>query len=201
MTYTKTNNEPKLFILAQKALMDVINQIPDDKWDEKTSSDVTNMSGEIETYRKLINYHAYDDAWVPLTYSGKAINDESGPKMDDNFLGNNPKEGYRKHAQAAIDFMENFNDLDLTVHYSYGDYPAAEALNHITLFRTLRTIDFGRSLGINVKLPEELAQGMYNYMKADEAMLRQYHIIDPAVPVDQNASIQEKMLAFTGRQP
>lgn len=199
MAYQKTGKEPTLFILAQKALMDVVRQIPDDKWDEKTSDDVTILGGESQTYRQVINYHSFDDAWIPFTYTGKKAPD--GPKIEEDFLKDDPHGNYAKHAQAAIDFMENFTDLDSTVHYSYGPYTAAEALNHITLFRTLRAVDLGRSLGIDVKLPDELAQGMYNYSRADEKILRDYKIIAPAVPVDESASVQEKLLAFTGRKP
>lgn len=199
MAYQKTGKEPTLFILAEKALMDVVRQIPDDKWDEKTTDDVTILGGESQTYRQVINYHAFDDAWVPLTYTGKK--DPDGPKIEEDFLKDDPQGNYAKHAQAAIDFMEKFTDLDSTVQYSYGPYTAAEALNHITLFRTLRAVDLGRSLGIDVKLPDELAQGMYDYSRADEKILRDYKIIAPAVPVDESASVQDKLLAFTGRKP
>lgn len=180
--------------------MDVISKIPDDQWDTQASPVISTSSNTPTTYREVVNYHAYDDAWVPETFTGKTMQ-EVGTKYDGDLLKDNPKENYKRYAQTALDFMKTFTDLDATIHFSYGDYSAAEGLNHIILFRALRAIEFGRAFGLPVQLPEELAQGMYEFVKSQEDILRQYGVIGQALSVSDTASYQDKLLAITGREP
>jgi hypothetical protein len=42
------------------------------------------------TLRRIINYHAYDDAWVPEVLAGKTIA-EVGMKWDGDLLGDHPR--------------------------------------------------------------------------------------------------------------
>ena len=64
-------NEKDVFILADEALKKVVDQIRDDQWDLVVPDDMTRKPGT--TLRQTINYHAYDDAWVPDVLAGKTI--------------------------------------------------------------------------------------------------------------------------------
>jgi hypothetical protein len=60
-----------VFILADQALKVVVEQIRDDQWNLVVPDDMTRTPGI--TLRELINYHAYDDAWVPDVLAGRTF--------------------------------------------------------------------------------------------------------------------------------
>ena len=71
-------NEKEVFVLANRTLQGVVDQIRDDQWDmELPPSFKVRNQGKTVTLRELINYHAYDDAWVPDMLAGKTM-DEAG---------------------------------------------------------------------------------------------------------------------------
>ena len=92
------------------------------------------------TLRQVVNYHAYDDSWVPDTLAGKTI-DEVGSAHDGDLLGDDPKASFARIVATAVDAVRAFTDLDRTVHLTYGDWPAREYLTHITHFRASRVYD------------------------------------------------------------
>ena len=98
------------------------------------------------TLRQTINYHAYDDAWVPDVLAGKTMA-EVGDKYDGDLLGDHPKLNFAAIVETAVLAVRGFDDLDRMVHLSYGDYPAREYLKHITSFRGLRVYDIARFIG------------------------------------------------------
>jgi hypothetical protein len=73
-------NETDVFILADEALKNVVDQIGDDQWERRVPEDMSARQPGL-TLRRIINYHAYDDAWVPEVLAGKTI-EEVGAKYD-----------------------------------------------------------------------------------------------------------------------
>jgi uncharacterized protein (TIGR03086 family) len=191
-------NAAELFVLSEHALTNIVDQIKDDQWDLKAPPELTIKPGDW-TIRKLINYHAYDDAWVPETLAGKTMA-EVGIKYDGDLLGNDPKASWHAIVAKAIAAAKDV-DLEKTVHLSYGDYPTHEYLHHITMFRTLRTVDFARFLKLDHNLSEELMQGTWDYLKPNAEMLRSYGILPPEVKVPEDAPLFERLMGLTGRQP
>ena len=79
--------EPEVFVLADRALNRVVGQIRDDQWEiELPKSFRTRRMDHTPTLQEIVNYHAYDDAWVPDMLAGKTI-EEAG---DEKFKGDNP---------------------------------------------------------------------------------------------------------------
>ena len=191
-------NSAELFLLSEKALTEVVDQISDNQWEIVVPKGFTIQEGEW-TVRKLINYHAYDDAWVPETLAGKTIA-EVGTKYDGDLLGSDPKANWLAIVDKSVEAVKNV-DLKQTVHLSYGDYPAEEYLYHITLFRTFRAVDFGRLLNIQYHLPDALIEGIWKYIVPNAAYFRQIGVIGEEIKVPEDAPLIEKLLALTGRQP
>ena len=113
--------EQDVFILADQALNAVVEQIRDDQWDLVVPDDMTRKPGI--TLRELINYHAYDDAWVPDVLAGRTI-EEVGDKYAGDLLGDHPKLNFASIVETAVLAVRAFDDPDRTVHLSYGDWPA-----------------------------------------------------------------------------
>lgn len=190
----------EVFVGSEHALTNVVDQIGDDQWSMPMPSDFATGSGEPTSLREIINGHAYDDAWVPDVLAGKTMA-EVGDTYDGDLLGDDPKAAWRRIVDNAIAAVEGCDDLDRTVHLSYGDFPAREYLRHIISFRALRAIDIARVIGVDDQLPTDLLQGVWDTITPDIEEWRTLGVFGAAVEVAPDADLQSRLLGITGRQP
>lgn len=195
--------EAEVFVLADQALNNVIQQIGDDQWTlglpQWFGLGRTQDRSRLDL-RAIINYHAYDEAWVPETLAGKTIQ-AVGDKYDGDILGDDPKAAYAKLHQRAVAAVRALDDPAQTVHLSYGDWPAREYLKHITSFRAFRACDLARLIGASTQLPEPLVQGLWEMLVPEVEEWRQMGVYGPAVAVPAEAPPQERLLGLVGRDP
>ena len=192
-------NEKDVFILADEALKSVVDQIRDDQWEQRVPDDMSARRPGL-TLRQIINYHAYDDAWVPDVLAGRTI-EEVGDRYDGDLLGDHPKPNFAAIVETAVLAVRAFDDLDRTVHLSYGDYPAREYLRHITSFRGLRVCDIAKFIGADTTMSDALVQGLWDEIAPDAEQWRQMGVFGPAVAVLDSAPLQDRLLGLTGRRP
>lgn len=192
-------NEKDVFILADEALKHVVDQIGDDQWDTKVPDDMSPRRPGV-TLRQIINYHAYDGAWVPDVLAGKTI-EEVGTTWDGDLLGDHPKLNFASIVETAVMTVRGFDDLERTVHLSYGDYTAREYLKHITCFRGLRIYDIADFIGADTTMPDDLVQGLWDEIAPEAEQWRQMGVFGPAVDVPEAAPLQDRLLGLTGRRP
>lgn len=93
------------------------------------------------------------------------------------------------------------NDPDRTVHCSFGDFTAREYFWQINGFRGLRTHDIARVLGVDATLPDELVQSLWDEISPHAEEWRSIGVFPPAVSVPDDASLQDRLLGLTGRNP
>lgn len=194
-------NEAQTFLLADQTLSHVIDQIKPDQWSMHMPAWF--QAGRTQTdpdLRTIINYHAYDEAWVPDTLAGRTI-DQVGTKHDGDLLGQDPAAAYRALRDQAAEAVNAIADLDRPVHLTYGDYPTREYLLHITSFRGFRAYDIAKLIGAPTKLPDELVQGMWDLLSPHAQEWHQMGVYPAAVQVPETASLQDKLVAMSGRQP
>jgi len=65
--------EQEIAVKAARRFAHVVGQIDDSKWDTTMPADFKTRSNEPTTLRETINYHAYDDAWVPDMLAGRTM--------------------------------------------------------------------------------------------------------------------------------
>src|SRR6185437_3279507 len=154
-------NEIDIFVLAENALSAVVEKIKDEQWDMDLPESFRRRDKAPVTLRTIINYHAYDDAWVPDILAGKTMDEAGKTKYDGNLLGDDPKGVFRIIADKAIAAAKD-SDLTRTVHLTYGDFPTSEYFKHITLFRAMRVHEIGKVIGLSGDMPAELVQGVWD---------------------------------------
>lgn len=191
--------EQDVFIFADQALLRVAEQIRDDQWTAAVPAEMAPRQPG-STLRQIINYHAYDDAWVPDVLAGKTI-EEVGEAHDGDLLGDDPKTAFARIVATAVGAVGDFSELDKTVHLSYGDYPARDYLQHITYFRGLRVYDIARFIGADTTMPSELVQGLWDELAPHAEEWRRIGVFGPAVEVPEDAPLQDRLLGLTGRDP
>lgn len=193
--------EPEVFIKAEHALKAVVDQIRDDQWAMEMPPEFYTRADTRPTLHEVINYHAYDDAWVPDMLAGRAMDEVGADAFKGDLLGDDPKGNFAAIVAKACAAAEALSDLDRTVHCSFGDYPAREYLWQITSFRGLRAHDIAEVIGVDSSLPADLVQGMWDQLTPHAEEWRAIGVFGPKVEVPDNAPLQDRLLALTGRQP
>jgi hypothetical protein len=199
------SSEPELFVLADRTLDNVVQQIRDDQWTLAIPEwiGLGRVSREGLTLRTLINYHAYDDIWVPDMLAGRTMADVGADKWkDEDLLGADPKASFARivdaatHAAAAVTPAQ----LHQTAHLSFGDFTVQHYFWQITQFRAFRAYEFAELIGVDSTLPGELVAGVWEQLQPLAEQWRAIGVFGPAVEVAQDASLQEKLLGLSGRR-
>lgn len=186
----------QLFVRANQELKRVIDQIGDEQWDMDMPPGTSRKPTKL---RQAVNYHAYDDAWVPDVLAGKT-KEEVGDKYESVLTAEDPKSEYAKYNGLAIQAVEAFTELERQVHLSYGDYPAREYLQHIISFRGFRAYDFAKLIGVDTTLPDDLVQALWDEFTPVVEEYRKMGVFPPAIEVPNDADLQTRLLALVGRQ-
>lgn len=195
-------DEPEVFVLADRALNCVVAQISDDQWSiELPPSFRTRRMDHTPTLREIVNYHAYDDAWVPDTLSGKTMDEAGREKFDGDLLGDDPAGAFAAIVERACAAARDFRDLEMTVHLSFGDFSARHYFWQINQFRALRAHDIAKVVGVDADLPEDLVRGVWEEVSPNAEEWRTIGVFPAAVAVPENAPLLDRLLGLTGRDP
>lgn len=194
--------EPEVFVLADRALNGVIGQIGENQWEMSMPPNfATRMSDHVPMLREIVSYHAYDDAWVPDMLAGRTMEEVGKERFSGGLLGDDPKAAFAAIVDRACAAARSLDDLDRTVHCTFGDFPAREYLWQINSFRGLRAHDIARVIGVEPDLPDELVGGLWDEISPHADEWRSFGVFPPAVPVPDDAPLLERLLGITGRDP
>jgi hypothetical protein len=194
-------NEPKLFVLADRTLDGVIAQIGDDQWEREMPVEFMRRGGDhVPTLREIVNYHAYDDAWVPDMLAGRTMDEAGRDRFDGDLLGAEPKQAFSALVDLACAAAVALDDLDGVVHCSFGDYPTRHYFWQVTMFRGLRAHDIARVIGIDHGMSDELVQGLWDEISPHAEEWRTIGVFPARVEVPDGAPLLDQLLGLTGRQ-
>jgi uncharacterized protein (TIGR03086 family) len=195
-------SEPEAFVLADQALNRVVAQIRDDQWSMPMPADfLARRENGPPTLRQIINYHAYDDAWVPDMLAGRTMAEAGQDKFKGDLLGDDPKANFAAIVDKACAAARALDDLNRTVHCSFGDYPAREYFWQINGFRGLRAHDIARVIGVEPDLSPELVEALWEEISPHAEEWRSIGVFPAGVPVPENAPLLDRLLGLTGRYP
>jgi hypothetical protein len=128
--------EPEVFVLADRTLNEVVAQIRDDQWDMPMPPEFARRdTAQVPSLRTIIGYHAYDDAWVPDMLAGRSMAEVGSDAFTGDLLGEDPKARFAVIVDRACAAASALDDLDRTVHCSFGDFTAQNYLWQITCGR------------------------------------------------------------------
>jgi uncharacterized protein (TIGR03086 family) len=195
-------NEAEVFVSADRTLAGVVARIRPDQWDltMPASFAMRNRPGA-PTLREIINYHAYDDAWVPDMLAGRTMDAAGSSQFDGDLLGDDPVASFEAVVQKACASAATVEDFGAVVHLSFGDYTVREYFWQINSFRALRAHDIAAVIGVDAGLPAELVQGVWDEVSPHAEEWRSIGVFPAAVPVPEDAPLLDRLLGLTGRQP
>jgi uncharacterized protein (TIGR03086 family) len=194
--------EAEVFVLADRALAHVVGQVRPDQWAmSMPPTFATRSHPTVPGLREVLNYHAYDDAWVPDMVAGRTMEEAGATKFDGDLLGDVPIERFGAIVDAACAAASEVRDYDAVAHLSFGDYPVREYFWQINSFRALRAHDIARAIGVEPNLPAALVQGVWDEVSPHAEEWRAMGVFPPAVPVPEGAPLLDRLLGLTGRDP
>jgi uncharacterized protein (TIGR03086 family) len=196
-------SEKDVFVLADRALDRVVQQIGDGQWEMKMPASFARRgdADNLPTLRAIIGYHAYDDAWVPDMLAGRTMDEAGKDKFAGDVLGDDPKAAFAAIVNRACAAAEELDEPERTVHCSFGDFPAREYFWQVNGFRGLRAWDIAKVIGVDPTLPDDLVQGLWDELSPIADSMRTIGVFPPAVPVPDDAPLIQRLLGITGRDP
>ncbi len=194
--------EPDVFVLADRALARVVSGIEPSQWEMVLPPTfATRRQPEPPTLRTLVNYHAYDDAWVPDMLAGLTMDQAGRDRFDGDLLGDDPVASFEAIVARACAAAGAVTDLGAVAHLSFGDYTVREYFWQINQFRALRAHDIAAVIGVAAELSDELVQGIWDEVAPHAEEWRAIGVFPAAVPVAEDASLLSRLLGLTGRHP
>ncbi len=190
--------EQEIAIKAAHQFARTIELIKPEQWDQTLPPTFKTMDGKPVTVRESVNYHAYDDAWIPDMLAGKTMQEVGEDKWKGDLLTDDPKLHYIEFNDDACIAIEKLDDPERRVHTSFGDFTARDYLLQVLSFRGLRAYDFAKALGFDTKLPDDLVEGMWKLLTPVADEWRTYGVYGPAIDVPESAPLQQRMLGVLG---
>ena len=186
------------FIAANSALTDLVLRVRPEHLALEVPAYARFHDGQ--TLRASLNLMAYENLCVPKVLAGAtglATNPEfDGDLLDDDIAGN-----YERLASEANASVRADDDLEKTVHISYGDVAASRYLSDISLNRAMALYDAAALTGLDPHLPSEVLGAIQEIARESGDLLRQMGIFPPEIAVSGDATAEDRFLAYIGRQP
>jgi|SRR5581483_609055 len=161
-------------------------------WDQPTPCRDWNV-------RDLVRHLVYEELWAPPLFEGKTIADV-GDRFEGDILGADPQAAWKESAAGAV-AAADAPLLARTVHLSFGDVAGREYLGQLTADHVIHAWDLARGTGGDDRLAPDLVQFVYDFMAPQAEQWAAAGVFAPAVPVPDDADVQTKLLAMSGRTP
>jgi uncharacterized protein (TIGR03086 family) len=176
-----------LKMIESSSPADLTKQTPCKEWTVQGLID--HMIGVVK------NFESGFTGGPPLTNAaGKSLPGESG---------NNPAAAYQQAADALLQAIRKPGALDQTIKLPFGEMPGGQAINIVIGDQSIHTWDLAKAIGKPYTMDDDLAHGILDMM---------HKLLQPGfrgegkgfgeeVPCSPDAPIQDRLIAFAGRQP
>ena len=117
--------------------------------------------------------------------------------------GDNPAAAYRQSADALMQAIRKPGALDQSIKLPFGEMPGNQAINIVIGDQSIHTWDLAKALGKPFSMDEDLASSilamMHGLLTPDRRGPGKGFAEE--VPCSENAPVQDRLMAFSGRQP
>ena len=135
--------------------------------------------------------------WFPSFLADGGIELPGGPSVDDD-----PVAAWRAHADAVQSLLDGPGPDRPFTHPRAGSHALDQAID---MFYTsdvfMHTWDVARATGQDDRLDADLCAQLLEGMTQMEDLIRSSGQYGPAVPVPDDAPVQDRMIGFIGRDP
>ncbi len=154
---------------------------PDDEW----------------TVRDLVRHVIIEQQWVPYLLAGGTI---GTAQLAIEPLGDDLTKEWHVYSLAATTAWSDASP-DTMVTLSYDTVPVSEYLREQVSDVAIHSWDLARAVGADERLDEELVAAVWTVFEPQKETLAASGLYAPPVPLDDDAPLQFRLLAITGRDP
>lgn len=169
-----------------------VHAVPPDGWGRPTPCSEWDV-------RALVNHLAVEQLWVPPLLAGRTVA-EVGDRFDGDLLGPDPAAAWDAAAATSASSFAGPGALDRTVRLSYGDRPAREYCREMVLDLAVHGWDLARAIGADERIDPDLVELAYEHLAPIAHLWQGAGVFGPPVPVADDADLQTRLLALTGRR-
>lgn len=178
---------------AVRTFSSTVTKIQFSEWDASTPASQWNV-------RELVNHVTSEALWIPDILLGRTIADV-GDKYDGDVLGEDPKSSWEQAAILAEEAISKLDNVEMVVHLSFGDTAAKTYLEQMTIEHAIHSWDLACAIGAEIQLDEDLVKAVWPIFQRQAEDWRKFGVIGKAVQIQAGASLQDKLIALSGRQP
>ncbi|MGQ0716785.1 MAG: TIGR03086 family metal-binding protein [Pseudonocardiales bacterium] len=149
--------------------------------------------------RALVDHLVVEQLWAPLLLDGATMEDV-GDRFDGDQLGDDPVAAWERAAAASREAFAAPGALRRSVALSYGDRPADEYCQEMTMDLTVHAWDLARGIGADERLDEELVRDVLGFIEPRVEELVGTGLFAQPVAVGEDATAQTRLLALLGRR-
>lgn len=149
--------------------------------------------------RTLLNHVVGEHLWAVPLFDGATIA-EVGDRFDGDVLGDDPKATWASASAASLEAVGAPGLLERTVHLSFGDTTADDYLSQLLTDHVIHAWDLARGIGGDEHLDPELVAAVHDYLSPRVDGWRAAGAFGASVDVPDDADLQTRLLAMTGRQ-
>lgn len=149
--------------------------------------------------RTLINHVVYEDRWCVPLLAGATL-EEVGTRFDGDLLGDDPKKAWKEARDEALAAVGEPGALERIVNVSWGQISAVDYVNQLTLDHAIHGWDLARGIGADETIDERVLRPIYDYVSANEELVRGSGVFGDRQEVGNDADLQAKVLAILGRR-
>ena len=145
--------------------------------------------------RALVSHVIEEQQWVPLLLDGRTVGEARSrlqPLGDDLLLE------WQRYSTAATQAWSSV-DPAARVNLSYDTVPASAYLREQASDVIVHTWDLSRAIGANEQLGDSLVAAAWTVFEPQKDTLEASGLFSSPVPVPDDASLQSRLLALTGR--
>ena len=188
-----------VFIQTNQALNDIVQQVKPDQLEYVMPAYSSFHEGQ--TLRMHLDICAHENACVAPMLAGEKV--PGNQEFTEDYLKDDFKGNFAKLTEQADEAVRacSEDDLDRVVHMSYADAPARSYLHDIVIQRSAAAIDIAQAAGISFTWSQEHVQAIWDIVQPSAAMLREYGIFPAEVAIQDDAPLQDRLIALMGRKP
>ena len=167
-----------------------VAQIAADQWDDATP--------DVEwTVRDLVAHVVEEQRWVPQLLGGRTI---AQAKLELEPLRDDLPAEWALYSLAATSAWAATPSENL-VHLSYDTVTTEHYLRELVSDIAIHTWDLARAIGADDELDADLVEAVWSVFEPQQDTLAASGLFAPPVAIPDDAPLQSRLLAVTGRDP
>jgi uncharacterized protein (TIGR03086 family) len=145
----------------------------------------------------LVRHVVVEQQWVRPLAGGLSLDDAAKQVSE---VGDDLVAEWDRYAAEALDAW-NAAPADQIVSLSRGQTPIEDYLREMVWDATIHSWDLARAIGADEELDPRLVEAVWNDLQSVREMLASSGMFAAPVEVGEDASLQDRLLALTGRDP